>query len=67
MEHDSAASMAALSCFITLRECNGSQLCISEGYATEGMGRGAPSSKPEWLKTHGVGFELRRRNLLFEN
>lgn len=27
----------------------------------------APSSKPEWLKTHGVGFELRRRNLLLSD
>ncbi len=34
--------MAVTSCFITLRECNGSQNCISEGYANRGYGARKP-------------------------
>lgn len=68
MKLDGSASMAVTSCFITLRECNGSQICISVRICQPRVwGAEAPSSKPEWLKIHEVGFELRRRNLLFEN
>ena len=38
MELDVTAGMAVASCFITLRECNGSQSCISEGYVSRGYG-----------------------------
>lgn len=62
---------------ISWQFCRASSRCESvtvassaypSGYAKPRVwGAEAPSSKPEWLKTHGVGFELRRRNLLSED
>ncbi len=67
MELDSAA--------MEWQRCRASSRCESVTVASSAYpedmpprvwGAEAPSSKPEWLKTHEVGFELRRRNLLWE-
>ncbi len=63
----SPCNVVLLSCFITLRECNGVKSAYPKDMPAEGMGGAeAPSSaRPRMQKGREAGFCITGRNLLF--